>query len=131
MRWTPIWGTLGIYDCSSTLRAKGIAIAAEERVYAANHCRAILDMVHNAIKHKEYPHHITVDNWLDVDSELKRFFENIPVLNNFLEDDEKIILNSWLVAHIEIWPFSTRIGAEPQDRLTGAKADRPGLQRAL
>lgn len=93
-----IWGALGIYDCGDILRAKGIAIAAEERVYAANHCRAILDMVHNAIKHKEYPHHITVDDWLDVDSELKRFFENIPGLNNFLEDDEKIILNAWLEA---------------------------------
>ncbi len=91
-----IWGALGIYDCSSILRAKGITIATEERVYAANHCRAVLDMLYNALQHKEYPYHITVDDWLDVDSELKRFFENIPVLNNFLEDDEKIILNSWV-----------------------------------
>jgi hypothetical protein len=93
-----IWGALGIYDCSSILRAKGIAIAAEERVYAANHCRAVLDMLYNALQHKEYPHHISVDDWLDVDSELNRFFENIPALNDFLKEDEKIILNSWLKA---------------------------------
>jgi len=93
-----IWGALGIYDCSSILRAKGIAIAAEERVYAANHCRAVLDMLYNALQHKEYPHHITVDDWLDVDSELKRFFENVLALNDFLKDDEKIILTAWLAA---------------------------------
>lgn len=93
-----IWGALGIYDCSSILRAKGIAIAAEERVYAANHCRAVLDMLYKALQHKEYPHHITVDDWLDVDSELNRFFENIPALNGFLKEDEKIFLNSCLKA---------------------------------
>jgi hypothetical protein len=93
-----IWGALGIYDCSDILRAKGIAIAVEERVYAANHCRAILDMIHNAIKRKKYPHHIAVDDWLDIDSELKCFFESIPALNDFLKDDEKIIFKAWLEA---------------------------------
>jgi hypothetical protein len=92
----PIWGALGIYECSDILRAKGIAMPTEARVYAANHCRAILDMLYNAIKRKEYPHHIAVDDWLDVDSERKRFFEDIPVLNDFLQNDEQIILKSWL-----------------------------------
>ena len=94
----PIWGALGIYDCSRILRAKGIAIAAEERVYAANHCRAVLDMLYNAIKRKEYPHHIIVDDWLDIDSERKCLFENISALIHCLKEDEKIILRSWLKA---------------------------------
>lgn len=94
----PIWGALGIYDCSYILRAKGIAIAADEKIYTANHSRAVLDMLYNALQYKEYPHHITVDDWLDVDSELKRFFENIPRLNDFLKEDERIILNSWVDA---------------------------------
>ncbi len=94
----PIWGALGIYDCSSILRAKGIAIAAEERVYAANHCRALLDMLYNAIKRKEYPHHISIDDWLDIDAERKRLLENIPTLNSFLKQEEKIILTSWVEA---------------------------------
>lgn len=93
-----IWGALGIYDCSNILRAKGIAIAAEENIYAANHCRAVLDMLYNAIQHKEYPHHITVDDWLDMPKEKKRLFDSLSVLNGFLEEDEKIILNSWLEA---------------------------------
>lgn len=91
-----IWGVLGIYECSSILHAKGLAIAADEKVYAANHCRAILDMIHNAIKHKEYPYHIIIDDWLDVDAERKHLFENIPTLNSFLKKDEKIILKYWL-----------------------------------
>lgn len=99
----PIWGTLGIYDCSHILRAKGIAIAADEKVYAANHCRAVLDMLYNAIKSKEYPYHIIVDDWLDIDSERKRLFEKIPLLNGFLKEDEKIILNSWTKASIVLF----------------------------
>ena len=94
----PILGALGVYDCSSILRAKGIVIAAEERIYAANHCRAVLDMLYNAIQRKEYPHHITVDDWLDIDAVRKRLFENIPTLNSFLKEEEKIILTSWVEA---------------------------------
>jgi hypothetical protein len=55
-------------------------------------------MIHNAIKRKKYPHHIAVDDWLDIDSELKCFFESIPALNDFLKDDEKIIFKAWLEA---------------------------------
>jgi hypothetical protein len=93
-----IWETLGIYECSSILRSKGIAIAADEKVYTANHCRAVLDMLYNAINRKEYPHHIIIDDWLDVDAERKCLFKNIPMLNSFLKEDEKIILNSWVEA---------------------------------
>ena len=89
-----IWETLGIYECSHILRVKGIAIAADEKVYTANHCRAVLDMLYNAIKHKEYPHHIIIDDWLDIDAERKCFFDSIPLLNEFLKEDEEIILNS-------------------------------------
>jgi len=55
-------------------------------------------MLYNAIQWKEYPYHITVDDWLDVDRERKRFFENIPVLNDFLKDHEKNILTTWIKA---------------------------------
>lgn len=91
-----IWGVLGIYDCSSILRAKGLAIAAEEQVYAANHCRAILDLLYRALKNLEYPHHIAVDDWLDIPAEKKRLFDSLSRLNGLLEEDEKIILNSWI-----------------------------------
>jgi hypothetical protein len=90
----PIWGGLGIYECGYLLRAKGIAIS--ENVYTANHCRAVLDMLYNAVQHKEYPHHIIIDDWLDIDSERKRLLDSLPVLNDFLKEDEKIILTSWL-----------------------------------
>lgn len=94
----PIWGDLGIYDCSSILRAKGIVIAAEEKVYAANHGRAILDLLYRALKNLEYPHHIAVDDWLDIAAEKKQLYDSFPMLNSFLKEDEKIILNSWLEA---------------------------------
>ena len=91
-----IWGAWGVYDCSSILRAKGFAIAAEEKVYAANHCRAILDLLYTALKNLEYPHHIAVDDWLDIAAEKKRLYDILPMLNGFLKEDEKIILNSWI-----------------------------------
>ena len=91
-----IWGALGIYDCSSILRAKNIAIAAEEQIYAANHCRAILDLLYRALKNLEYPHHIAVDDWLDIPAEKKRLFDSLPMLKGFLKEDEKIILTSWI-----------------------------------
>ena len=93
-----IWGVLGIYDCSSILHAKGIAIAAEEKVYAANHCRAILDLLYRALKNLEYPHHIAIDDWLDIAVEKRRLYDSLPMLNGFLKEDEKIILNSWIEA---------------------------------
>lgn len=94
----PIWGAWGIYDCSSILRAKGIAIAAEEKIYAANHGRAISDLLYRALKNLEYPHHIAVDDWLDIPTEKKRLFDSLPLLNGFLKEDEKIILTSWFEA---------------------------------
>src|SRR4051812_23600347 len=44
----------GIHECSAVLRRLGLDISQSQRVYAANHLRAILDMLYRCIKRKNY-----------------------------------------------------------------------------
>ncbi len=91
-----IFGDFGIYECSDILRAKGIVLAQNEKVYAANHNRAILDMLYRALKNKEYPHHIAIDDWIDIKEQRKQLIDKIKQFKDFLEVDEWMMLMTWL-----------------------------------
>ena len=91
-----IFGHLGIYECSDILRTKGIALVQNEKVYAANHNRAILDMLYSALKNKENLDHITINDWIDIQEQKKELLDKIKQFKDFLEIEEWMMLMTWL-----------------------------------
>lgn len=91
-----IFGDYGIYDCSDLLREKGIYIEDNEKVYSANHKRAVLDLLYSSLEKDEYPYHIDIDDWIDIDSEKQELIEHIKKLNQFLQKEASAKLQLWL-----------------------------------
>lgn len=94
-----IFGQYGIYECSAIMREAGLYISDEiTAVYAANHLRAILDLIYRSlIKHHEV---IALDgateDWLDTEEQkaevLHKAIEMIP----YLSPAESSELQRWI-----------------------------------
>ncbi len=87
----PVFGNYGIRECSDTLRRFGLAVPATEKVYAANHVRAILDMVFFSISKKKLPVHVVVDDFIDSENELAELKSKVQELKQKISD--QIILS--------------------------------------
>lgn len=93
-----ILADFGVHECSAILRRSGLNIPENQQVYAANHLRAILDMLYRCVKHKNYPYHLEVDEWIDSKHEKVQLINSIKRLQSYLEDDEWQIVQRWLTA---------------------------------
>jgi hypothetical protein len=88
----------GIHECSKVLRRLGLDIPANQLVYAANYLRAIIDMLYRCIKRKDYPYHLTIDEWLHSHNEKAQLITIIQGLQPYLEIDEWQIVQHWLAS---------------------------------
>ncbi len=84
-------GNYGIRECSDTLRRFGLAVPATDKVYTANHVRAILDMVLASISKKKLPAHIIADEFIDSENELAELKSKVQELKQKISD--QIILS--------------------------------------
>ncbi len=98
-----IWGAssyalsnFGIYECSEILRRYGIHIPKKEKVYAANHYRAIVDMLYQSVKHKNYPYHLGLEDWIDDPKQKAVLIDTITMLKPYLSAEEWQIVEKWL-----------------------------------
>ncbi len=92
----PILGNYGIRECSDTLRRFGLAVPDTEKVYTANHVRAILDMVFSSIAKKKLPSHVVVDEFIDSENEYAELRAKIQELKTKLSDTTALaLLNEW------------------------------------
>jgi hypothetical protein len=82
----PMLGSYGIRECGDTLRRFGLAIPDTEKVYTANHIRAILDMVLTSIAKKKLPSHVVVDEFIDSESELAELQSKVQELKTKISD---------------------------------------------
>lgn len=85
-----------IHECSAILRRLGLSIPQGQRVYAANHIRAIIDMFYRCVKRKSYPYHLEVSHWLTSNQEKEQLITIIRRLQPYLEEDEWQIVQHWL-----------------------------------
>lgn len=85
-------GTYGIRECAGVLRRYGRPVAEGEKVYAANHVRALLDMVIHSIEKGKMPHHVTVEDMLDDEASLKDFREQLDLLKSRIRNPETLLL---------------------------------------
>lgn len=79
-------GQYGIRECAGVLRRYGLKLGKNEKVYAANHVRAVLDLVVSTLSKGQVPVHVTVSDILDSDESLRDFREQIHLLKERITD---------------------------------------------
>lgn len=82
----PMLGSYGIRECSDTLRRFGVDVPETEKVYTANHVRAILDMVLTSIYKKKLPAHVVADEFIDSADELAELKSKVQELKQKISD---------------------------------------------
>jgi hypothetical protein len=92
----PILGSYGIRECSDTLRRFGLAVPDTEKVYTANHVRAILDMVLASLAKKKMPAHVVAEEFIDSESELAELRSKVQELKTKISDQMTLsLLQQW------------------------------------
>lgn len=92
----PTLGSYGIRECSDTLRRFGLAVPSAEKVYTANHVRAILDMVLSSLAKKKMPAHVVAEEFIDSESELAELKSKVQELKTKISDQMTLsLLQQW------------------------------------
>ena len=93
---TPMLGNYGVRECSATLRRFGLAVPDTEKVYTANHVRAILDMVLASLAKKKMPAHVVAEEFIDSESELAELRSKVQELKTKISDQITLsLLQQW------------------------------------
>ncbi len=97
---TPMLGNYGVRECSATLRRFGLAVPDTEKVYTANHVRAILDMVLASLAKKKMPAHVVAEEFIDSESELAELRSKVHELKTKISDTTSLaLLAEWEAAN--------------------------------
>ncbi len=97
---TPMLGNYGVRECSATLRRFGLAVPDTEKVYTANHVRAILDMVLASLAKKKMPAHVVAEEFIDSESELAELKSKVQELKTKISDTTSLaLLAEWEAAN--------------------------------
>lgn len=94
-----IYGSYGIYECGSAMRERGLQIPLEmTAVYAANHNRAILDMVYRSllVHHKVLGLVGAAEAWLDTQEQKLFLLEKAAEMLSFVGEREREALRCWI-----------------------------------
>lgn len=83
---TNLLGNYGISERAEVLRKHGVPIPENEKVYAANHVRAVLDLVLSALAKGQVPSHITVADTIDSETGRKDLAEQTERLKTQITD---------------------------------------------
>jgi hypothetical protein len=87
-----LFGSYGVHDCTAVLRRYGLALGTQQKVFAANHVRAALDLVVAGISKGKVPSHITLDDTIDDDADRVAFYEQMSVLKQRISDNKALLL---------------------------------------
>lgn len=94
-------GSYGIRECSSVLRRFGASVPNEQEVYAANHIRAILDMVLFSLAKLKKPDHVTAYDLLENLSDIEELEGQIQALKQRITDEyARALLIEWEEKHL-------------------------------
>ncbi|TRO07522.1 hypothetical protein EQ836_25215 [Ectopseudomonas mendocina] len=91
---TPILGDAGIYDCTAIL--DGLGIHHESAIaYAANHARAIVDLVLAAVLRGESPDFVVLDDWMPRDTDKQQVFDLLLKAIPHLTNEQQKRVQEW------------------------------------
>ena len=89
-------GGYGIRECSDVLRHYGVPLAENQKVYSANHVRAILDLVITSLEQHRIPSHVSVYDMLDSPASLDEFQNQLEKLKQKITDKTALtLLQQW------------------------------------
>ena len=91
-----IWGDWGIYPCSEGLNRRDLK--ADGTPYAANHFRAILDLLYLSLRDNHFPFHMqeATEEYLDTQEQKELLISKAREMLPFLTDQQKELLLRWL-----------------------------------
>lgn len=95
----PIYGEYGIYECSEAMRRRNLILPeGMTAVYAANHFRAILDMVYNTLT--VYQRVVALqgatEDWLDTEEQKEELLKEAAKMLPFFADKAQRQLQQWI-----------------------------------
>lgn len=96
---TSIYGDLGIYEGRDRLVAQGLDIpAGMQRVYIANHSRAILDLLYRSLQRRGRVLNLTgaTTDWLDTREQGERLLEHATMLEPSFHPAAQDELRRWV-----------------------------------
>jgi hypothetical protein len=89
-------GNYGIRECGGVLRRFGVSLPTDDKVYAASHIRAILDMVLYSIANQRPPEHVTVHDMLDAPEDVAELQTQVKTLQGKITDKITLsLLTQW------------------------------------
>jgi hypothetical protein len=89
-------GNYGIRECGGVLRRFGVSLPTNDKVYAATHIRAILDMVLYSIANQRPPEHVTVHDMLDAPEDVAELQTQVKTLQGKITDKITLsLLTQW------------------------------------
>ena len=94
-----IYEQYGVYECSKAMREVGLDIPeGMAHVYAANHFRAILDMLYRSLirHHKVIALAGATEDWLDSQEQKEFLLEKAAEMLPFLDKGQKANLRKWI-----------------------------------
>jgi hypothetical protein len=104
---TTLLGKYGIRECGGVLRRCGVSLPTDDKVYAASHIRAILDMVLYSIANQRPPEHVTVHDMLDTSEDVAELQTQVNHLKQKLTDSVALsLLTEWEEKYIHFDPYS-------------------------
>lgn len=91
---TPLLGDLGIYDCTRIIDDLNISHESTP-VFAANHARAIADLVISSILGGIVPNHIRLDDWMPRATDKQAVFDLLSLAETHLTQEQQGLLTRW------------------------------------
>jgi hypothetical protein len=94
---TPLLGALGVDDRSATLHRMGVPNV-PKRLYAADHARAIADLVLVAVMRDQSPAFVVLDDWMPRPQDKRRVVDLLRLALDCLNESRHAAVLAWLSA---------------------------------
>lgn len=91
---TSILGDIGVYDCTAVLDELGIQHESAV-VFAADHARAIVDLVLAAVLRGESPDFVVLDDWMPRDTDKQQVFDLLLKAIPHLTNEQQKRVQEW------------------------------------
>lgn len=92
---TALLGDAGVYDCTNIINDLQIPHESEP-VFAANHARAIADLVISSILRGIVPNHIQLDDWMPRASDKQDVFDLLGIAATHLTENQQQVMATWI-----------------------------------
>ena len=89
-------GDYGIFECSKILREYGASPLPEGKIYAANHYRAVIDMIFDLVKNGiDITGAVILDDWFPEEQEKQTVYQLMDKIMPALSLEQRKVITQW------------------------------------